>query len=105
MLILSKLSVKKSGNFIRPRRVSDDKGYSSGKIRGYLRRRGIRYRIPRKANEHRGGKFDKALYLMRNLVERCLKRLKQYCRITTRYEKMAENYLTMLTIGSLIMWL
>ena len=41
---------------IRPRRVSGDKGYSSGKIRRYLRRRGIRYTIPRKVNEHRGGK-------------------------------------------------
>ncbi len=63
---------------IRPRRVSGDKGYSSRKIRLYLRRRGIRYTIARKLNEHRGGKFDKALYRMRNLVERCFNRLKQY---------------------------
>ena len=63
---------------IRPKRVGGDKGYSSGKIRRYLRRRGIRYTIPRKVNEHRGGKFDKALYLIRNRVERCLNRLKQW---------------------------
>ncbi len=52
-------SVKRSGPGrprIRPHRVSGDKGYSSGKIRCYLRRRGIRYTIARKANEHRGGK-------------------------------------------------
>ena len=90
---------------IRPRRVSGDKGYSSGKIRRYLRRRGIRYTIPRKVNEHRGGKFDKARYRTRNLVERCFNRLKQYRRIATRYEKMSENYLSMLTIASFIMWL
>ena len=51
--------VKRSGQGrprIRPKRVSGDKGYSSRKIRRYLRRRGIRYTIPRKANEHRGGK-------------------------------------------------
>ena len=41
---------------IRPKRVAGDKGYSSRKIRRYLRRRGIRYTIPRKVNEHRGGK-------------------------------------------------
>ena len=85
---------------IRPHRVSGDKGYSSRKIRLYLRRRGIRYTIPRKANEHRGGKFDKALYRLRNQVERCFNRLKQYRRVATRYEKKAENYLTMLTIAS-----
>ncbi len=76
-------SVKRSGPGrprIRPHRVSGDKGYSSDKIRHYLRRRGIRYTIPRKVNEHRGGKFDKALYRQRNQVERCFNRLKQYRR-------------------------
>ena len=100
-------AVKRSGSGrprIRPRRVSGDKGFSSNKIRFYLRRRGIRYTIPRKVNEHRGGKFDKALYRMRNLVERCFNRLKQYRRVATRYEKKAENYLTMRTIASSIMW-
>ncbi len=38
-------------------------------------------------------------------VERCFNRLKQYRRVATRYEKKAENYLTMLTIASLVMWL
>ena len=106
--ILRTDAIKQSGPGrprIRSRRVSGDKGYSSCKIRLYLRRRGIRYTIPRQVNEHRGGKFDKALYRQRNLVERCFNRLKQYRRIATRYEKMAENYLTMLTIASFIIWL
>lgn len=90
---------------IRPRRVSGDKGFSSGKIRLYLRRRGIRQTIPRKISEHRVGKFDKALYRKRNLVERCFNRLKQYRRGATRYEKKAENYQTMVTLASVLMWL
>ncbi|NET38843.1 MAG: IS5 family transposase [Cyanothece sp. SIO1E1] len=90
---------------LRPRRVSGDKGYSSIKIRRYLRRRGIRYTIPRKSTEHRGGKFDKSLYRTRNLVERCFNRLKQFRRVATRYEKRAENYLGVLTLASIIMWL
>lgn len=101
-------SVKRSGGGrprLRPQRVSGDKGYSSGKIRRYLRRRGIRYTIPRKDNERRRGKFDKALYRQRNQVERCFNRLKQNRRIATRYEKKAENYLAMLTLASIMMWL
>ena len=90
---------------LRPKRVSGDKGYSSGKIRRYLRRRGIRITIPRKENERHRGKFDKALYRQRNRVERCFNRLKQFRRIATRYEKKAENYLAMLTIASIMMWL
>ena len=33
--------------------------YSSGKIRAYLRRRGIDYTIPRKSNERRNGPFNR----------------------------------------------
>jgi transposase len=90
---------------IRPGRVCGDKGYSSRKIRAYLRRRGIRYTIPRKTNERRTGPFDRVLYRTRNLVERAINRLKQFRRIATRYEKKAENYLAMLQIGSTLIWL
>ncbi len=40
---------------IPPQRVCGDKGYSSSKIRSYLRRRGIRNTIPRKRIERRTG--------------------------------------------------
>lgn len=90
---------------LRPKRIAGDKAYSSQKIRRYLRRRGIRCTIPRKSNEHRGGKFDKALYRQRNWVERCFNRLKQYRRVATRYEKKAQNYLAMLTLASILLWL
>jgi transposase len=90
---------------LRPRRVVGDKGYSSSSIRAYLRRRGIRYSIPRKDNEKHGGKFDKSLYRQRNQVERCFNRLKQFRRIATRYEKKAQNYLAMLTLASIKLWL
>jgi transposase len=70
-----------------------------------LRRRGIRLTIPRKSNERRRGKFDKLVYRQRNVVERCFNRLKQFRRIATRYEKKAENYLAMLTLASIFLWL
>ena len=90
---------------LRPKRVAGAKGYSSGNIRRYLRRRGIRLTIPRKSNERKRGKFDKSIYRQRNRVERCFNRLKQFRRIATRYEKKADNYLAMLTLASIIMWL
>jgi transposase len=90
---------------LRPLRVVGDKGYSSGSIRRYLRRRGIRLTIPRKDNERRRGKFDKTIYRQRNWVERCFNRLKQLRRISTRYEKKSENYQAMLTLASILLWL
>jgi transposase len=101
-------AVKRQGSGrprIRPRRVVGDKGYSSRKIRAYCRRRGIRYTIPRKENEKHRGKFDKSAYRQRSWVERCFNRLKQFRRIATRYEKKAENYLAMLAIASILLWL
>ena len=69
----------------------------------------MRYTIPRKTNERRTGPFNRALYRQRNLVERTINRLKQFRRIATRYdtrhEKKAENYLGMLHIGALLLWL
>ncbi len=90
---------------LRPARVVGDKGYSSFNIRHYLQRRGIRFTIPRRSNERRRGKFDKSIYRQRNHVERCFNRLKQFRRIATRYEKKADNYLAMLTLASIILWL
>jgi transposase len=89
----------------RPKRVACDKGYSSGKIRRYLRRRGIGITIPRKSNERHRGRFDKEVYRTRNVVERLINRLKQFRRIATRYEKRAENYQAVLTIASILLWL
>ncbi len=101
-------AVKRSGQGrpkLRPVRVVGDKGYCSGKIRWYLRRRGIRITIPRKASERRKGQFDSQVYRGRNRVERLINRLKQFRRVATRYEKRAANYLAMLTIAAILLWL
>ncbi len=89
---------------IRPDRVAGDKGYSSKKIRRYLRRRGIGAVIPRQKLERRT-RFDKVAYKKRNVVERLVNRLKQFRRIATRYEKRAVNYLGMLTLAAIVLWL
>ena len=89
----------------RPTRVVADKGYSSRKIRHYLRRRGIRYTIPRKQNECRTGPFDRQRYRDRNRVERLINHLKQFRRVATRYEKRAINYKAMLTLAAIMLWL
>lgn len=90
---------------LRPKRLVGDKGYSSRKNRRYLRRHGVRITIARRTDECRCGPFDKASYRNRNLVERCINRMKQFRRVATRYEKLAENYLAMLHIAAILIWL
>jgi transposase len=89
----------------RPRRVAGDKAYSSGKIRQYLRRHGMRITIPRRQNECRTGPFDRSLYRLRERVERLINRLKQNRRLATRYEKCAANYQAMWLIAATLLWL
>jgi len=90
---------------LRPRRVAGDKGYSSPTARRRLRRRGIRPVIPTKSNEPRQPDFDRVAYRRRNLIERLINRLKQARRIATRYEKRAANYLAMIQIAMILLWL
>lgn len=90
---------------LRPKRVAGDKAYSNRRIRRYLRQKGIRVTIPRKADERRGGPFDKQRYKLRARIEQLINRLKQFRRIATRYEKRAENYLGMVTIGAILLYL
>jgi transposase len=89
----------------RPQRVVADKGYSSRRIRSWLRSHGIRHTIPHKRNECRSGPFDHVIYRERNRIERLFNRLKQARRVATRFEKRAANYLAMVTIAALLVWL
>jgi transposase len=78
-----------------------------------MRGRGIRHTIPeRKDQRERRAKrpgrrlsFDREVYRRRNVIERCVGRLKQWRSVATRYEKRAVNYRAMVIIASLMMWL
>ena len=94
----------------RPDRLIADKGYDFSTCRELLRRRGIAHIIPKR--RRRGAKrpgrppsFEKSTYARRNVVERCVNRLKQWRSVATRYEKRALNYRAVVVIASLMIWL
>ena len=100
----------------RPVSILADKAFGGKPSRTKLRRRRIRAVIPTKTNERAarkkrgsdGGRpylFDKEQYRQRNLVERCINRLKHFRRIATRYDKRAENYQAFITIACILLWL
>lgn len=49
--------------------------------------------------------FDRATYAQRNVVERCINRLKQWRGLATRYEKQAVNYRAMVVLAAIVLWL
>jgi transposase len=97
----------------RPKHLIADKGYSYPSCRKLLRGRGIRHTIPERRDQRerrrrrvgRPPSFDATTYARRNVVERCVNRLKQWRGIATRYEKRAANYRAMVVIASLMIWL
>ena len=97
----------------RPDRVIADKGYSYPHCRRLLRQRQLPHTIPERRDQRarraaRPGRplvFDKAVYARRNVVERCINRLKQWRGLAIRYEKRAINYRAMVVIASILIWL
>ena len=87
---------------INPGRLLGDKGYDSDDIRNDLADRGIEPVIPPRTNRKTN---DREAYKRRNLIERCVNRLKQFRRIATRYEKTARAYLSMLCIAAARLWI
>ena len=66
---------------------------------------GIGYTIARRRDETRTEPLNRALYKERNCIERLIGRLKQFRRVATRYEKRAVNFLAMVTLAALMLWL
>ena len=61
--------------------------------------------IPPKANRREPRKTDFALYRERNLVERFFGKIKQYRAIASRYDKLANRFLTAVVLVCLLFWL
>jgi transposase len=100
----------------RPDRVVADKAYSHPSTRAAMRKRGIPFTCPERADQierrrakgPRGGRppaFDQAIYAGRNVVERCFNRLKQFRGLATRYAKRAAYFRAELIIASIVLWL
>jgi transposase len=62
-------------------------------------------RTRRAATPRRKPAFDRETYRRRNVVERCVNRLKQWRGIATRFEKRAAHYRAMVVIAALMIWL
>ena len=68
-----------------------DKGYDSNAIRRQVEGKGAMPNIPPKANRRWKNCFSPFLYRNRNAIERMFGRLKDFRRIATRYDRLAEQ--------------
>ena len=82
-----------------------DRGYDANSLRVAVSGRKAWANIPPKANRIEPICFSPFLYRERNLVERFFNKAKQFCRIATRYDKLAGNYLAALKLVTIRIWL
>ena len=85
--------------------VLGDKAYDTDELRWQIEAQGAAPNIPDKANRKEKHCFSKTLYKERNRVERFFNKIKHFRRIATRFEKLAENFLAMIKLASIRIWL
>jgi transposase len=79
-----------------------DKAYDSDEFRKSLRRDGIKPVIPGRANRKKPIRYDNEAYKGRNVIERCVCRLKDFRRIATRYDKLARNFFSSVYLAAAV---
>ena len=82
-----------------------DKGYDSNDFIENIQAGGSVAVIPPRKNRIGERNYDQTIYKERNFVERLFQKLKHYRRIATRYERLARNYMAMLSLVATIIWL
>lgn len=82
-----------------------DKGYDSDAFLLEIKKSGAEPVIPPKRNRVDQRNYDKEIYKERNLVERLFQKFKNFRRVATRYERLARNYMGMLQIATIMIWL
>lgn len=85
--------------------VMADTAYDSDAIRQAIADTGAVAVIPNNPSRASKHPLDKHLYAQRYLVECCFSKLKQFRRVATRFEKTASNYLAVITLAAIVLWL
>ncbi len=84
------------------KRLIADKGYDADRLRQTLRAAGATPVIPGRCNRKKKIRYDKRRYRERWRIEAAFCRLKDFRRVATRYDRLADNFLSAVAIASII---
>jgi len=85
--------------------VMADTAYDADHFRKAIADKGAIAVIPNNPSRAIKHPLDEHLYAQRHLVECCFSKLKQFRRVATRFEKTATNYLAVVTLAAIVLWL
>ena len=84
--------------------VAADTAYDSDAFRAWLGQRGCQPVIPNTPPRKRKHPFDLVAYRERNVIERTFCRLKDWRRVATRSDKLAQHYHATVTLAAIILY-
>lgn len=82
-----------------------DKAYDNDALIQDIEHRGINAVIPPKRNRRIQREYDRHLYKERHLIECFFCKIKEFRRVASRYEKLGQTFLAMVTIASCLIWM
>ena len=85
--------------------VLGDTAFDADHFRGEIKAMKAQAVIPSHPSRALKLPLDKHIYKERHLVECCFNKLKHFRRVATRYEKTARNFLAIITIAAIALWL
>jgi transposase len=88
-----------------PEQMLGDRGYDSEAVRNDIEERGGEAAIPSTANRKVQHVVDKALYTLRNRIERFFNRAKNSRRVATRYDKLMESFAAFVLLACIRIWI
>jgi len=88
-----------------PEQMLADKGYDSDAVRQDVSERGGEPMIPTKANRKVQVVVNRAIYGLRNRIERFFNRLKNSRRVATRYDKLVESFAAFVLLATVRIWI
>jgi transposase len=85
--------------------VIADKGCDSDRIVAAIGQMGAQAVVPPRCHRLTPRAYDRHLYKERNLIERMFNQLKNFRRVSTRYDKTALSFLSFLQLAGIYLWL
>ena len=82
-----------------------DKAYEGKVMRDFAESMGYLPVVPPKSNRKDPWEYDKELYKRRNVVERLFRRIKEFRRVYTRYDKLDIIYMGFVFFCFSVIWL
>ena len=92
-------------NLPKGAKVLADKAYDADWIRQLIAEQDCKAHIPPRSSRLKDIFYRHKLYKRRNLIERCINKLKQFRRIATRYDRLPENFLAMIKLATVRLWM